>query len=153
MGKGQVQVTYQLVEGNLPLTLQGTFKPWAIGVGHSKILLRGLSGGEEGDAPRVFDVLFQDVSRISLADRYAGLSLSDAGPEALRAEEWRAGRSWGESALFRVSEDHPYDYVVAGHVFWAEVFVPATDPSPLMQEFPIPGSIKDDQVFRVRADR
>ncbi|MEU6019363.1 ATP-binding protein [Streptomyces sp. NPDC047515] len=96
MGKGQVQVTYQLVEGNLPLTLQGTFKPWAIGVGHSKILLRGLSGGEEGDAPRVFDVLFQDVSRISLADRYAGLSLSDAGPEALRTEERRAGRSWGE---------------------------------------------------------
>lgn len=146
-------MTYQVVDGRLPLNLPGIFRPWAIGVGHSKILLRGILGGAEGETPRVFDVLFQDVSRVSLADRYSGLSVSDAGSGVLRAEAQRAGRDWEDSRLFRVSEDHPYDYVVAGYVFWAEVFVPVTEPSPLMQEFPIPGSIKEDRVFRVSADR
>ncbi|MEI5523226.1 hypothetical protein WB401_00440 [Streptomyces brasiliscabiei] len=146
-------MTYRLVEGQLPLNLPGIFKPWTIEVGHSKILLRGFSGGEEGDAPRIFDVLFQDVSRISLADRYSGLLVSDAGPDALRAEERRVGRRWRESGLFRVCQDDPLDYVVAGHVFWAEVSVLATDPSPLMQESPAADAIRGGTVFRVRADR
>jgi hypothetical protein len=150
---GRVQVTYQLVDGHLPLKLRGTFKPWAIEVGHSKILLRGFLGGEEDDVPRVFDVLFQDVSRISLADQYLGLSVSDAGPDVLRTEEQRAGRRWRESRLFRVSENYPLDYVVAGYVFWAEVFILATESSPLMQESPSPGAIKGGKVFQVRADR
>lgn len=131
-------MTYQLVDEQLPLRLAGIFRPWAIGVGHSKLLLRGLLGGEEDGSPRVFDVLFQDVSRISLADRYSGLLLSDGGPDALRMEEHRAGRKWRDSRLFRVSETHPHDHVVAGYVFWAEVLVPAAEPSPLMQEAPRP---------------
>ncbi|MCC9706243.1 hypothetical protein E4N62_13750 [Streptomyces sp. MNU76] len=146
-------MTYRLVDGQLPLNLRGAFKPWAVAVGHSKFLLRGFSGGEEGDVPRIFDVLFQDVSRISLADQYSGLSVSDAGPDALRSEEQRIGRRWRESKLFRVSEDDPLDYVVAGYVFWAEVRILPTDPSPLMQESPAPDAIEGGTVFRVRADR
>lgn len=146
-------MTYQLVDGHLPLSLRGIFKPWAIEVGHSKILIRGFLGGEEGGVPRVFDVVFQDVSRISLADQYLGLSVSDAGPDVLRTEEQRAGRRWRESKLFRVSEDNPLDYIVAGCIFWAEVFILATESSPLMQESPSPDAIKGGKVFRVRADR
>lgn len=146
-------MTYQLVEGDLPLRLSGIFKPWAIEVGHSKVLLRGFSGGEGGEKPRVFDVLFQDVSRISLADCYSGISVSDAGSGVLQAEERKVGRRWRESKLFRLSEDHPLDYIVAGYIFWAEVSIFATERSPLMQEAPKPGAIKGGKVFRVRADR
>ncbi|QDY76490.1 hypothetical protein [Streptomyces qinzhouensis] len=146
-------MTYQLTDGNLPLHLPGTFKPWAVQVGHSKILLRGFLGGGDGSTPRVFDVLFQDVSRISLADQYRGLDVTDAGTDSLRAEEQRVGRVWRESKLFRVSAENPHDYVVAGYLFWAEVSVFATETSPLMQESPKPGAIKDNQVFRVRWDR
>jgi hypothetical protein len=146
-------VPYHLVTTDrLPERLEGTFSPWAVAKGHSKILLRGFLGGDDGRPPRVFDVLFQDVSRIALADRYDGLSLSDAGPAALRAEELRTGRSWPQSRLFRVSARDPFDFVVAGYVFWAEVLVHANDPSPLMRESPPPGAVKDGRVFRLRAD-
>lgn len=144
-------MTYKLVKGSFPLNMPGNFKPWAIGVGHSKVLVRGFFGGQDGGVPRTFDILFQDVSRISLADHYSGISMSDAGPNVLKIEEQRVGQRWRESMLLRVSESHPHDYVVAGYVFWAEVFVTAVEQSPLMQESPNPGAIKDGKVFRVQA--
>ncbi|MEV7284227.1 hypothetical protein AB0O01_06610 [Streptomyces sp. NPDC093252] len=146
-------MAYQLVTGDLPLELEGDFRPWAIAVGHSQVLLRGFLGGDDGENPRVFDVLFQDVSRISLADRYSGLVISGAGPEALRSEERRVGGQWLEAKLFRISAQHPEDYVIAGYVFWAEVFISAVEPSPLMQESPNLEEIKDGIVFRARWDR
>jgi hypothetical protein len=38
--------------------------------------------------------------------------------------------------------------VVAGHVFWAEVAVFASDRSPVLEESPKPGSIVRNRVFR-----
>ncbi|MGW0468618.1 hypothetical protein ACWDX6_25695 [Streptomyces sp. NPDC003027] len=142
-------MTYELVGGDLPLRLPGTFKPWAIEVGHSKVLLRGLLGGEDGGRPRMFDVLFQDVSRISLSDRYTDLAVHTADPETMRAEERRVGGRWRGSHLFLLSETNPCDYVVAGYLFWAEVNVFPGERSPLLEESPQPGSIVGNRVFRV----
>jgi len=142
-------MTFELVRGELPLKLRGLFKPWAIDVGHGKVLLRGFLGGEDGEFPRTFDVLFQDVSRISLADQYRDLCVSVADPETTRAEEQRTGGKWRDSKLFLLSEGSTYDYVVAGYLFWAEVSVFAGERSPLMEESPAPESIKENKVFRV----
>jgi hypothetical protein len=141
-------MTYELVGGDLPLRLPGTFKPWAIEVGHSKVLLRGLLGGDDGDRPKMFDVLFQDVSRLALSDRYTDLGVHIADPETTRAEERRVGGRWRGSHLFRLSEAAPYDYVVAGYLFWAEVNVYPGDRSPLLEESPQPGSIVGNRVYR-----
>ncbi|MEU7019698.1 hypothetical protein ABZ990_03430 [Streptomyces sp. NPDC046203] len=144
-----------VVTDHLPARLEGTFSPWAVEYGHSKVLLRGFLARDDERPPRVFDVLFQDVSRISLSDYYRdGLGLADAGPDALRAEGRRIGRAWSPGdRLFRLSAGHPYDYVVAGYVFWAEVLVPATAPSPLMQESPPPGAVEGGAIFRLRTPR
>ncbi|MFE9426077.1 hypothetical protein ACFYNO_24305 [Kitasatospora sp. NPDC006697] len=129
--------------GALPLALGGTFQPWSIEAGHSKLLLRGFLGDPESeDPPRVFDVLFQDVSRISIGDYYDGLNITVATAEELAREEQRVGGNWRDSRLFRLSDRSICDYVVAGFLFWAEVGVRANDPSPLLLEAPAVGSIK-----------
>ncbi len=129
--------------GRLPLVLPGQFKPWAIEVGHSKVLLRGFDGDPEGEErPRVFDVLFQDVSRISLSVFYSGLRLTVADPEVTRSEERRVGADWGKMRMFLLDPARDSDYVVAGFVFWAEVLVGGGSPSPLLTEEPTEGSIR-----------
>ncbi|MER7206484.1 hypothetical protein [Streptosporangium sp. NPDC000239] len=129
--------------GRLPLVLPGRFKPWAIEVGHGKVLLRGFDGDPEGEErPRVFDVLFQDVSRISLPALHSGLRLTVADPEVTRSEERRVGENWGKARMFLLDPDRNSDYVVAGFVFWAEVLVGGGSPSPLLAEEPAEGSIR-----------
>lgn len=143
---GIAEVTFSVERGQLPLALPGLFKPWSIEVGHSKILLRGFHGDPESEyPPRVFDVLFQDVSRISLADRYSDLCLTVAESGLMRSEEERVGGDWGGSRMFLMNPENPVDYVVASYIFWAEVLVRGSDPSPLMEEVvsadSIPGSL------------
>ncbi|MFD8970796.1 hypothetical protein ACFV0C_38490 [Streptomyces sp. NPDC059568] len=141
-------MTFDLARGSLPLALSGKFKPWGIEPGHSKILLRGFRGDEEGDEPlRIFDVLFQDVSRISLADQYSDLSVSVASAERVRLLEERVGRKWPGSRVFLLTEEGECNYVVAGFLFWAEVAVHARDRSPLLEDVPDPRSVKGE-IFR-----
>ncbi|QFG20814.1 hypothetical protein [Actinomadura sp. WMMB 499] len=142
-------MTFDVVRGSLPLELRGIFRPWALEVGHSKVLLRGFLGAEDGGAPRVFDVLFQDVSRISLADQYSGLRVSAASAETMHAEERRTGSKWRDSTLYHVAKDIPCDYVVAGYLFWAEVRVGARERSPLLDEDPDPGSVVGGRLHRI----
>lgn len=126
-------MTFPQKSGELPLVLPGRFHPWSIEFGHSKFLLRGFLGDPEGDEPlRVFDVLFQDVSRISVSDRYIDLRVSVASPTVRAAEEARVGAAWGGSRMFLVGGMGNSDYVVAGYLFWAEVAVGGGEPSPLL---------------------
>jgi hypothetical protein len=142
-------MTIEIERGSLPLVLQGRFKPWSVDAGHSKILLRGfLADFESEDPPRVFDVLFQDVSRISIADRYTGLHVAIAEDAEMRLEERRVGGDWRDSKMFLLGSGSGCDYIVSGFLFWAEVAVRANAPSPLMEEFPTPGSIRG-KVFKV----
>ncbi|MGW6935387.1 hypothetical protein ACWGE0_35370 [Lentzea sp. NPDC054927] len=135
-------MTIEVKRGSLPLVLKGRFKPWSVDAGHSKILLRGLLADfESEDPPRIFDVLFQDVSRIAIADRYEGLRVSLAENDEMRLEERRVKGEWSGSKMFLLNGEHGCDYIVAGYLFWAEVAVHAGAPSPLMEEFPAPGSI------------
>ncbi|MER7888506.1 hypothetical protein ABTX15_01640 [Micromonospora sp. NPDC094482] len=134
----------KVVPGSLPLSVSGRFKPWAISVGHSKLLMRGLTGDPEGDQPpRVFDLLFQDVSRICLSDAYPELHLRAAPEARLIAEAERLGVRWPEATMYLVDRTRDTDYVVAGRVYWAEVAVPPGAGSPLLSEDPdgleIPG--------------
>jgi len=129
-------VTVPTERGSLPLTLPGRFTPYAIQVGHGKFLLRGFQ--DDGDDnlaedQRIFDVLFQDVSRISVADWYTGLTLTVADPDLRRSEERRVGADWGSSRMFLVGPAGT-DYVVAGHLYWAQVLVHGGAPSPLLDE-------------------
>ncbi|QXE34108.1 hypothetical protein KQY30_07195 [Streptomyces sp. GMY02] len=141
-------MTLELVRGSLPLVLPGKFKPWSIEPGHSKFLMRGFLGEEESEEPsRIFDVLFQDVSRISLADRYSDLWVSLASPERVKILEQRAGRKWPGSRVFLLTEEDECDYIVAGFLFWAEVTIHARNRSPLLEESPDPRSVKG-RIFR-----
>ncbi|MEH1018005.1 hypothetical protein V6U90_33755 [Micromonospora sp. CPCC 206060] len=130
----------KLLRGELPLVIEGSFKPWAISVGHSKLLVRGVIGDPEGDDPlRVFDILFQDVSRIALSDQYDGIDLRLAQAGVKDVEERRVGHKWPAASMWLLSRERLADYVVAGRVYWAEVAVPAGMPSPLLTENPEPG--------------
>lgn len=136
------------IHGELPVVVDGSVRPWAISVGHSKLLLRGLIGDPESeDPPRVVDILFQDVSRISLSDLYRGIELRLASDEELAAEADRLGCSWPGSKMFLVHPANPRDYVVAGVVYWAEVSVPPGFPSPLLAEDPADEGIPDVVYF------
>ncbi|OKI52194.1 hypothetical protein A6A27_33000 [Micromonospora sp. CB01531] len=137
-------VRWKVISGSLPLSVTGRFKPWAISVGHRKLLLRGLGGDPEGDEPlRVFDLLFQDVSRICLSDAYSELHLR-AAPEARRtAEAKRLGVRWPSATMYLVDRTRDTDYVVAGRVYWAEVTVPPGASSPLLSEDPDDQEIPD----------
>ncbi|WP_156093835.1 hypothetical protein [Lentzea aerocolonigenes] len=142
-------MTVEVVRGSLPSALKGRFKPWSIDAGHSKVLLRGfLADFESEDLPRIFDVLFQDVSRISIADRYEGLHLAVAEKSVMSLEESRVGADWSGSKMFILSRLGDCDYIVAGFLFWAEVAVRANSPSPLFEESPAPGSIVG-KIFKV----
>lgn len=135
-------MTINIERGSLPLVLSGRFKPWSIESGHSKVLLRGFLMDFEGeDPPRIFDVLFQDVSRISIADRYEGLSVVIAEEDEMRLEERRVGGDWRDSKMFLLKGEGGRDYIVAGFLFWAEVAVRMNEQSPLMTEAPASGSI------------
>jgi hypothetical protein len=81
-----------LEEGTLPLILEGRFKPWVIDAGHSKLLIRGFLGEVESDEPpRMVGILFQDVSRFSLSDRYSELHPAVANSAEMQTEEARVG--------------------------------------------------------------
>ncbi|MGW7304649.1 hypothetical protein ACWGI1_03620 [Streptomyces sp. NPDC054835] len=135
--------------GSVPLVLRGRFKPWSIDTGHSKVLLRGFLGEYESeDPPRIFDVLFQNVSRISVGVLYNDLHVTVAENGETRLEERRVGGKWHDAKMFLLNAESGCDYIVAGVLFWAEVTVSAIDPSPLMEDSPAPGSIRG-KVFRI----
>lgn len=138
----------EIVRGSLPLTMHGRFKPWSIDSGHSKVLLRGfLVNSDIGDPPRVFDVLFQDVSRISIGDLYLDLCVTIAEEDVKVVEESRLGVEWPGLKMFLLRDGVDLDYIVAGFIFWAEVTVRANVISPLMAESLIPGAVEGN-IFR-----
>ncbi|WP_033340971.1 hypothetical protein [Catenuloplanes japonicus] len=117
----------------LPVTLPGHVRPWAIETGHSQLLLRAVVGDPEEYPRRVIDVLFKDVSRISLSDGYDGLLIRQAPDEVRRREEERLSRRWrSEQVMFLIARDNDTDYVVAGVVYWADAGVQPGAESPLM---------------------
>lgn len=74
-------MSIEIKRGALPLTLAGTFQPWAMEETHSVMQLRGFLGNPEAEGlPRIFDVVFRGVARISTAKRLDGLRLSIADP-------------------------------------------------------------------------
>jgi hypothetical protein len=140
LGIGEMNI--EVVRGSLPLVVHGRFKPWSIDAGHSKVLLRGFLGDAESeDSPRIFDVLFQDVSRISIADCYEDLYVVTVEERERTSEERRVGGNWRSSKMFGLKPGSHSDYIVAGFLFWAEVAVRANDPSPLMEEHLTPESV------------
>ena len=65
--------------GALPLTLRGRFQPWAVEETRSVVQFRGFLGDPEAvELPRIFDVVFRGVARISTAKRLDGLRLTIA---------------------------------------------------------------------------
>ncbi|MFI1920124.1 hypothetical protein [Nocardia sp. NPDC020380] len=142
-------MTFEFERRSLPIVLRGRFRPWSIDVGHSKFLLRGfLRNRESEDLPRTFDVLFQDVSRIQVADHYDGLRVTIAEPDAMNAEARRVGGEWRDAHMFHLNSENDCDYIVAGFVFWAEVSVHASAPSPLIDETQASDSVIG-KVFRL----
>ncbi|WP_153535333.1 hypothetical protein [Actinomadura macrotermitis] len=131
------------ISGSLPLVLEGRFKPWAIGAGHSKLLVRGFAGDPESEeAPKVIDILFQDVAYFSLADLYLGLNLRVADPEVMQREERRVAATWRRGRMFLLGAALASDYVVAGVVFWAHISGGGGSPSPLLAEEIGPEEVK-----------
>lgn len=121
------------VRGTLPLHMEGRFRPWAIETGHSELLLRGLIGDPEDlEPPRVFDVLFKDVYRICLADRYDGIAIRVASNSEKASEERRVGACWQYSTMYLIKCGMATDYVVAGRVYWAEIGGYPGDSSPFL---------------------
>ncbi|MBW8482279.1 hypothetical protein [Actinomadura parmotrematis] len=124
-----------VVRGTLPLVLAGEFKPWAIAVTHSKLLIRGFIGDPEvAEALEVIDILFQDVSHFSLSSSYSSLNLRLAGLEAMGHEEQRIGAAWNQERMFLLGSTVGAGYVVAGFLFWAHISGGGGAPSPLLAE-------------------
>lgn len=132
------------------MELLGRFKPWSIDVGHSKFLLRGIHGDPESeDAPRVFDILFQDVYRISVPDVIVGVRIAEASFDLRESEEAETCGNWRRSRMFLLGGNSNRDYVVAGSLLWAEVSVHPGEVSPLLSESPRADSILGE-VVRIR---
>lgn len=131
----------------MPLTLQGVAKPWGIAIGHSKLLIRVAVGDPEKDERlRVVDVVFQDVSRMSLSDKYRALHVRPASQDVRLAEMARLGVAWNDP-MWLVAEGNSFDYVVAGRIYWAEVAVSPGSPSPLLNEAPLADRVVGDCYF------
>ncbi|MFD9724435.1 hypothetical protein [Streptomyces sp. NPDC059072] len=106
-------------------------------VGHSQLLLRGHQDGERG-LSTTLEILFKNVSALSVRAHYPSLTIRDAsGEEEAELREAVPG-PWHDARAFVLGERLLGGFVVAGAVFWGESSARETYGSFLVPEYELP---------------
>ncbi|MFI9816524.1 hypothetical protein [Saccharothrix variisporea] len=123
---------------DLPVSFDRPLRLFAHIIGHSQILLRGKQDIEAG-LPTTVEILFKDVTTLSLRDHYQALTVRFASPteeEQLRAAD---PRPWYDRRAFILEpESGGNGHVVAGAVYWAESASPEEHDSFLVPDYDLP---------------
>ncbi|MFE3555144.1 hypothetical protein ACFXKW_09810 [Streptomyces sp. NPDC059193] len=106
-------------------------------IGHSQLLLRGSQDDEQG-LTTTLEVLFKNVSALSVRECYPSLTIRDAsGEEEAELREAVPG-PWYDARAFVLGERLLGGFVVAGAVCWGESSAPETYSSFLVPEYALP---------------
>ncbi|MEV8343142.1 hypothetical protein [Streptomyces niveus] len=106
-------------------------------IGHSQLLLRGEQNHERGRTTTL-EMVFKDVSALSVRDHYDSLTIREAsGEEEAELREAVPG-PWYDARAFVLGERLLGGFVVAGTVYWGESSAPETYSSFLVPEYTLP---------------
>jgi hypothetical protein len=123
---------------DLPVSFERPVRLFTYILGHSQVLFRGEQDIENG-VPTTIEILFTDVSELSVRDGYRCLTVrlpSPAEDERLRVA---CGRPWQERRAFILESESGGDgHVVAGGMYWAEISSPASYSSFLIPNYDLP---------------
>ncbi|WP_327291096.1 hypothetical protein [Streptomyces sp. NBC_01198] len=106
-------------------------------IGHSQLLLRGQQDSERGHSTTL-EVLFKDVSALSVRDRYPSLIIRAASSQEEDELREAVPGAWYDARAFVLGEGLLGGFVVAGTVFWGESSAPETYGSFLVPDYSLP---------------
>lgn len=122
---------------DLPVTFARPLRLFTYIIGHSQLLLRGEQNHEQGRTTTL-EVVFKDVSALSVLDHYPSLTIRLAsGAEEEELREAVPG-PWYDAQAFVLGERLLGGFVVASTVFWGESSAPETYSSFLVPEYTLP---------------
>lgn len=104
--------------------------------GHGHALLRGCPDITDDPAtwrsPRVLDLVFAGIKRVSCWRDFTPLRLREATPDQLTVLEDRIGKLGPGLRVFLLRADGLEDYLISYGLSWAEFDLPGGAPSPLV---------------------
>ncbi|MGW5850406.1 hypothetical protein ACWFQ8_21075 [Streptomyces sp. NPDC055254] len=106
-------------------------------IGHSQLLLRGNQDDEQG-LSTTLEVLFKNVSALSVREHYPSLTIRDASCEEEAELREAVTGPWYDARAFVLGERLLGGFVVAGAVCWGESSAPETYSSFLVPEYELP---------------
>lgn len=106
-------------------------------IGHSQLLLRGHQDDEQG-LSTTLEVLFKNVSALSVRAHYPSLTIRDASSEEEAELREAVPGSWHDPRPFVLGERLLGGLVVAGAVCWGESSARETYSSFLVPEYELP---------------
>ncbi|MEV6953263.1 hypothetical protein [Streptomyces sp. NPDC051183] len=122
---------------HLPMDFGRPVELFAYIIGHSQLLLRGRQDDEQG-LSTTLEVLFKDVSALSVRAYYPSLTLRDASGEEEAELREAVPDPWCDARAFVLGERLLGGFVVAGAVYWGESSAPETYSSFLVPEYELP---------------
>lgn len=130
-------VTRKVSLVDLPVTFARPLRLFTYIIGHSQLLLRGQQDREQGHSTTL-EVLFKDVSALSVRDHYPSLIVRAASGEEEEELRGAVPGPWYDARAFVLGERLLGGFVVAGAVFWGESSAPETYGSFLVPEYDLP---------------
>ncbi|MGW6844658.1 hypothetical protein [Streptomyces sp. NPDC054958] len=106
-------------------------------IGHSQLLLRGHQDDEQG-LSTTLEVLFKNVSALSVRAHYPSFTIRDASDEEEAELREAVPDPWYDARAFVLGERLLGGFVVAGAVYWGESSAPETYRSFLVPEYELP---------------
>jgi hypothetical protein len=122
---------------DLPVTFARPLRLFTYIVGHSQLLLRGQQDSERGHSTTL-EVLFKDVSALSVRDYYPALIIREASSEEEEELHGALPGPWYDARSFVLGERLLGGFVVAGTVCWGESSASETYSSFLVPEYGLP---------------
>jgi hypothetical protein len=122
---------------DLPVTFPRPLRLFTYIIGHSQLLLRG-EQSHERDRTTTLEVVFKNVSALSVRDHYSSLTIREASGEEEEELHEAVPGPWYDARAFVLGERPLGGFVVAGTVFWGESSSPETYSSFLIPEYTLP---------------
>ncbi|MFD3308142.1 hypothetical protein [Streptomyces sp. NPDC058656] len=138
-------VTRQVGLVDLPVAFARPVRLFTYIIGHSQLLLRGQQDSERGHSTTL-EVLFKDVSALSVRDHYPSLTIRAASGDEEEELRGAVPGPWYDARAFVLGERLLGGFVVAGTVLWGESSAPETYSSFLVPEYDLP-RFNPDQTF------
>ncbi|MEE4493215.1 hypothetical protein [Streptomyces sp. BE230] len=130
-------MTRQISLVELPVTFARPLRLFTYIIGHSQLLLRGQQDTEQGHSTTL-EVLFKNVSALSVRDHYPSLTIREASGEEEEELRGAVPGPWYDARAFVLGEKLLGGFVVAGNVYWGESSAPETYSSFLVPEYDLP---------------